>query len=449
MSPHRRQAPARSRGWRHLLGGVAVAALVGTSGLLAAAPAAALAPMSAAEQCTASTRIDQPVPALSFMQSDLAWGITRGAGVTVAVVDSGVNAANPHLAGVVVGGIDLVGDGGAPDGTTDVYGHGTAIAGQIAAQKIDGSGVVGLAPEADILAVRVFGGVDQRQIEAGFGPSPSRLAAGIRWAADQGAQIINVSMSTTSNGPELADAVAYAAARGSLVVGSAGNRNNVLSIEQSEADVARYPAGSPGVLGVAAADLDGVVTDASIHGPHVSIAALGQGILTASAIGGDCTYAGEEPATSYAAGYVSAAAALVAAAHPDETPEQWAYRLTATAVRADPDRREDGAGWGMVQPYDAMVLIPGEGIRGPLSPFAAGAGAPPTDAAADPVRVVHRTPVDAEAVWLGATAGIGGLILLAGIGALGVFVSRRRAEAHATPQRTGRGLYGDRSADAS
>jgi membrane-anchored mycosin MYCP len=422
-----------------LAAGVALAAL-------SPSPARADTPVRTAadqEGCTASTRITERVPALDLMQSDLAWAVTRGAGVTVAVVDSGVDAANPHLRDAVAGGINLVGDGTDPSGLTDTHGHGTAIAGQIAARLIDGSSVEGLAPAARILSVRVFAGLDQQQIEAGFGPSSPRLADGIRWAADQGAQIINVSMSTTQDLPVLREAVAYASERGSLVVASSGNRDSSLAIEESEQDGERFPAGAPGALGVAAADLGGVVTDASIHGPHVAVSALGQSIPTTSYLGGDCTYAGDAPKTSFATAYVSAAAALVAAAHPDETPAQWAYRLEATAVRADPDARDDDAGWGVVQPYEAIALIPGQGVRGPVSPFGAagGAGAPP-DAPA-PVRVVDAPAPDAEATVLAVTVGVGALILLAAIGAVGVFLARRRSERSTTPQRAGRGLYGD------
>ena len=422
-----------------------LAAGVATSAFTSA-PAYAASPVrtaAAAETCTASTRITDPVPALDVMQSELAWGVTRGAGVTVAVVDSGVDAANPHLRDAVVGGVNLVGDGTDASGFTDTYGHGTAIAGQIAARLIDGSSVQGLAPEARILSVRVFAGTEQQQIDAGYGPSSPRLADGIRWAADQGAQIINVSMSTTQDLAVLREAVAYAAERGSLVVGSSGNRDSTLAVEESDVDGERFPAGVPGALGVAAADLGGVVTDASIHGAHVAVSALGQSIVTTSFVGGDCTYAGDVPATSFAAAYVSAAAALVAAAHPDETPAQWAYRLEATAVRADPDARDDAAGWGVVQPYEAIALIPGDGIRGPESPFVEGSSAGAKPIAAEPVRVVDEPAPDAEATVLAFTVGIGALILLAAAGAIGVFIARRRSERTASPQRTGRGLYKD------
>lgn len=440
MRPAERTAPHPIR---RIAAAVSAAALVGV--LWGAAPPTAPAASAASQNgCNAATRIAQAPPALSMLQSDLAWQITRGKGVTVAIVDSGVLAINPHLVDAFAGGINLVGDGEAADGSTDSFGHGTAIAGQIAARKLDASGVQGLAPDVKILSVRVFAGTDKQQVDAGFGPQIGKLAAGIRWAADAGAQIINVSMSTTDNVPAVADAVAYANSRGSLIISSAGNRNGALSLVESEADVPRYPAGNPGVLGTAATDLSGVVTDDSIHGSHVSVSALGQEIITTSALGGDCMYAQDAPATSYSAGYVSAAAALVAAAHPNETPAQWAYRLMATAVRADPDARDDRAGWGAIQPYDAIVMQPGPGLRGPESPFVDGEGTAPVQPAADPVTVVHKPAPDEEAILFGTTAAVGALIAIGGAGVLGVFVARRRQAAAAPqPARRGGGLYRD------
>ncbi|MBA8815037.1 type VII secretion-associated serine protease mycosin [Microbacterium halimionae] len=410
-----------------------------------AATAAQAVPLAAVaqDQCTASTRIDQPVAALDLMQSGLAWGITRGEGVTVAVVDSGVNVKNPHLARAVSGGINLVGDGTDASGFTDSYGHGTAIAGQIAARETDGSGVVGLAPETRILSVRVFAGTGSNQVDAGYGPSAERLAEGIRWAADHGAQIINVSMSTTVDEPSLHAAVTYAQGVGSLVVASSGNRDSTLAVEEDDADGSRYPAADPAVLGVAATDEDGIVTEESIHGSHVAVSALGQNVLTTSAAGGDCVYASDAPATSFATGYVSAAAALVAAAHPDETPQQWAYRLKATAVRPIADQRNDSSGWGVVQPYEAIALIPGAGIEGPSSPFGDAVTDEDLGASVEPVRIVNEEQPDAEALRIGGVISVGALVLLAIAGALGVFLVRYRARVNPATRREGRGLYND------
>ncbi|MFG6492944.1 S8 family serine peptidase [Microbacterium sp. P03] len=395
-------------------------------------------------ECTASTRITDPPPALDSLQSRLAWGVTRGAGVAVAIVDSGVMADGPHFSGAIAGGTDLVGDGGGA--FTDTFGHGTAIAGQIAAREIDGSGIIGLAPEARILSVRVYAGIDDSQIDAGSGPTVARLAAGIRYAADERAQVITVSMSTAAPSPELADAVAYARDRGSLVIASGGNRDSTLSFEEAADDGIRYPAGDDGALGVAATDATGVVTEASIHGPHIALSAPGAQILTTSATGGDCALAGDVPATSYAAAYVAAAAALVAAAHPDETPAQWAYRLEATAVRADPDARDDVSGWGIVQPYDAIVMVPGPGIRGPVSPFPGAGATPAPDASESAVTITSQPPPNGRALQLGVLGAVVAAMLLGVIGALVVMRSRRRALAAAVdapPQRRGAGLYRD------
>ncbi|QAY59142.1 peptidase S8 [Microbacterium protaetiae] len=412
--------------------------------LLAASPAAAdAATPSVAQatsgQCTAATRIADAPPAFQILQAERAWALTRGDGVVVAVVDSGVNAANPHLTGAVLKGVNLVDDDADSTGRSDDYGHGTAIAGQIAARGISDSGVIGLAPQVKILPVRVYADVDDQAVKAGTGPDISRLARGIRYAADHGAQIINVSLSTAASDARLVDAVAYAADHGSLVVASAGNRDQTESVASNDRDGARYPAAAAGALGVAAVGVDGVVTSDSIHGPHVSLSAPGQNILSVSPAGGDCIFAADAPATSYATGYVSAAAALVAAQFPDETPAQWAYRLEVTARRANPDARDDVSGWGIVQPYSALTLVPGAGLRGPDSPFVDAQPAAP-EASATPVAVHDHPPANAQA-W--AIASIVAVLALAALGTIGTLaVLRRRKDGTEEPLQ-GRGLYGD------
>jgi membrane-anchored mycosin MYCP len=315
---------------------ITAALAAGAFSLLPAAVSPAFAADQACEPGNPQYTTDVP-SALALLQAQQSWTRGTGAGVLVAVVDSGIDAANVHLAGAVVGGIDLVLDGEDAQGQTDVDGHGTAIAGQIAARQYTGSGVIGLAPAADLLSVRVYRGTDQQSVDAGFGPTTARLAAGIRYAAEARAQIVNVSMSDVAPSPELEAAVQYAESLGSLVVASAGNR------APETTDGPRYPAAYPG----------GVVTDDSIHGEHVEVTAPGSDILTTANHGGDCVFSQEEPKTSFATAYVSAAAALVAAAHPAESPAEWKYRLMATGVRADPDSRDDRAGWGIVQPFAA------------------------------------------------------------------------------------------------
>ncbi len=359
----------------------------------------------------------------------------------MAVVDSGI-AANPHLDAVVLPGVNLVPDGTDGSGRTDQYGHGTVIAGQIAAQTITGSGVQGLAPAAKILPIRVYAGVSDQVREAGSDRTPRGWPRASAPPPDRGAQIINVSMSTTEKNGALADAVAYAAERGSLVVASAGNRDSDAAVEIDENDGPRYPAGFSGAIGVAATGAEGTVTKASIHGTHVRLSAPGQQIASTWPLGGDCVVAADEPATSYAAAYVSAAAALVASAHPDETPAQWAYRLEATAVRAQPDTRSNTSGWGVVQPYDAIVLVPGSGLRGPQSPFVSPTPSASPTGTPGAVAVIVGPGPDAAAILTATGSASRGWWRWAG-SAPSPSTSAAREET--TPRRqppTGRGLYG-------
>lgn len=291
-------------------------------------------------------------------------GVSQGEGVTVAVVDSGVSTNNPHLKDAVDHGVDLTeggkgGKSGSGDGTTDHYGHGTAVAGIIAARRIDGSSLQGVAPKARILPVRVFDALDSAN--GSGGPSLDTLAAGIRYAADHHAQIINVSMSNLSSSNALVSAVDYATDHGSLVVASAGNR----STSSSTQDGLRYPAAFDNVLGVAASDDSGHASADSIRGAQVDVLAPGMSVLTTVPDGVDCVFATDAASSSFATAYASGVAALVASAHPDETPAQWKLRIEQTGNRANPDERDDARGWGMIAPYDAVTTALGDGMRGP------------------------------------------------------------------------------------
>jgi membrane-anchored mycosin MYCP len=396
-----------------------VLTLAPSSAPVAVATSFEVAPGGSCEAGNPQYTTDVP-SALALLQAQKAWTRGTGAGVLVAVVDSGIDATNVHLRDAVVGGIDLVRDGADAQGLSDVEGHGTAIAGQIAAREYAGSGVIGLAPAAQLLSVRVFRGTDDQSIEAGFGPTSARMAEGIRYAADAQAQIINVSMSDFASTPELEQAVAYAQSRGSLVVASAGNR--VTAADKT--DSPRYPAAYPGALAVSATDTRGLVTDDSIHGPHVEVVAPGAEVLTTATGAGDCLYAAEVPTTSFATGYASAAAALVAAAHPDETPAEWKYRLMATGVRNNPDARDDSAGWGIVQPFDAINLVSGATTRGPANPDVdnAGSGIERTTTVVQPDHSESPFTVTAEATMV---VIIASLTLLGTIAVIIVFRRRR------------------------
>lgn len=413
---------------------------------LASCVAGAVSPASAAldAECAPGTVTLTPtVPqALLSLQAARAWERSTGDGVLVAVVDSGIDIGNPHLSGAVVGGIDLVGDGTDANGYTDYDGHGTAIAGEIAARLVDGSGVMGLAPDADLLSVRVFRGTDDEAVRNGWGPTTERLAAGIRYAVDAGAQVINASISNYEPSDVLRDAVAYASAHGSLVVASAGNAATTDNLEATP----RYPAAYPGALAVTAVNELGLGTDDSIHGPHVEVAAPGSAILTSATGAGDCLY-GEVPSTSFATGYASAAAALVVQAHPTETPAQWEYRLTATATRADPDRRDDILGWGIIQPFEAITLLPDASTRGPESPFA-----DTSQSAVRPVQVVVEPDFAPSAFTLTTDAlilvVIGALTVLGTVAVVVVMRARRREAPAAAPTGEARPGLLDRPKDS-
>jgi membrane-anchored mycosin MYCP len=416
----------------------AVCALL-AAGVLSVLPLGASPSIAAGEGCEpGNPQYTAEVPsALGILQAERAWSRGTGAGVLVAVVDSGIDASNLHLADAVIGGRDFVLDGEDPTGLTDVEGHGTAIAGQIAAREIAQSGVVGLAPGVDLLSVRVFRGTDDQSVDAGFGPSTARMAEGIRYAADAQAAVINVSMSDFAASPDLEAAVEYAESQGSLVVASAGNRGTTDDVSDSP----RYPSAYEGALAVSATDGRGLVTEDSIHGPHVEVAAPGGQILSTATGAGDCLYAQEAPSSSFATGYVSAAAALVAAAHPEETPAQWRYRLMATGIRSNPDARDDRAGWGVVQPFDAINLVPGADTRGPTSPWGSaddGTLVPDTasvkpDHSESPFLVTQST---ALVVIVGAFTLVGTISILI------VFRRRRASAAQASAEPARPGLLG-------
>lgn len=362
----------RTRTVRGAAAVVGILAVLGTACTVSSAPSAAVvssAPrIDAGQQCKPGERV--LVSGASYLVERLgleeAWTLSRGQGVTVAVVDSGVEAGNVHLAGALVPGVSTFGAAAADD---DLFGHGTAVAGLIAARKVEGSGVVGIAPDAMIMPVRAFESApeDGQSSRDLVGPSAASVSSGIRWAADHGAQIINVSLSDDQSAELYADAVAYAHARGSLVIASAGNRNTANADSPDPAHF--YPGELDGALAVSAVLQDGTWSaESSYAGEHVDIAAPGQSMPSSYISGGDCVFNGDSASSSYATAVVSGAAALVAARYPDETPDEWAFRLTQSAMRVSPSERTDTLGWGEVRPVEALSLVDDGTLPGPPSP---------------------------------------------------------------------------------
>ncbi|MEV6636909.1 type VII secretion-associated serine protease mycosin [Actinoplanes sp. NPDC051470] len=315
-----------------------------------------------------------------------AWPLTRGAGVTVAVVDTGIAANSPQLSGRVRHGFDLTADGGTR-GDRDCFGHGTFIAGIIAAAPAAGTGFSGVAPEATLLPVRVANALDDGT--AGL------LARGIRTAVDAGASVINVSASTAAPEASLVAAVEYAEDHDVVVVAAAANG------AKEQAAVA-YPAALPTVLAVGAINSTGALADFSQQGKHLRLTAPGVDVVSIGP-GGPGHWIGS--GTSYAVPFVAGVAALVRAYRPELTAAEVRHRLEVTADHPAASMPDRGFGFGVVNPAGAVSsVLPEEG---------AGGGIPVQDSARRPA----LPPPDPIGPYL-AALGAGLAVVLVGVVAL-------------------------------
>ncbi|WP_338675544.1 type VII secretion-associated serine protease mycosin [Streptomyces sp. SCSIO 30461] len=297
--------------------------------------------------------------AIDTLHLDQAWGTTKGDGVTVAVLDTGVDDSHPDLTGQVLPTKDLVGFG-AGRGDRAWARHGTAMAGIIAGRGHGPGredGVLGVAPQAKIQPVRVIlEGTDPSRAQARK-TRTSALADGIRWAADNGADVINLSLGDDSESahPEQGEdaAVQYALAKGAVVVASAGNSGE-------KGDHISYPAAYPGVIAVTAVDRFGTHASFSTSRWYATVSAPGVDVVIADP---DRKYY-EGWGTSAAAAFVSGVVALVRSAHPDLTPAQIKQLLADTARDAPEGGRDDARGYGTVDPVAALKaarkVTPGE-----------------------------------------------------------------------------------------
>jgi len=274
-----------------------------------------------------------------------AWNVTRGAGVTIAIIDTGVSGSHPDLAGAVIGGADFTGQG-SPDGQKPTGAHGSAHGTMVAALAAgrghgSGDGIIGAAPEASILSLSV-----------GFGEnvdSDSQVADAITWAVDHGADVINMSFTReTLDWPESWDtAFLYAEKEGVVMVAAAGNRG-------SGTAVVGAPATIPGVLTVAGLDRNGKASfDASAQGITIGVSAPSEQLVGATPGGGYVLWSG----TSGASPIVAGIAALVKAAHPDLDAAGVIQRIIATARPAGADGVDPLYGYGLV---DAAAAVSSE-----------------------------------------------------------------------------------------
>ncbi|MFF0219177.1 type VII secretion-associated serine protease mycosin [Streptomyces vinaceus] len=331
-----------------LSGPTAAAASTASAAPASSPPAPAPAPLhlAGAGECTFPMKkqiADRPW-ALQRLLLDALWARTKGKDkngkpVRVAVIDTGVDRANPQLSGAIdVGaGKDFIDPKG--DGTTDTVGHGTKVAGLIAARPQEGTGFVGLAPDAVIIPVRQNDG-------QGKGNALS-LGQAIDHAVSKGAQVINISQDTDvplTADSDLAKAVQRAVDAKVVVVASAGNDG--MTGEKRKT----YPAAFPGVLAVASSDRNNERAAFSQPGDFIGVAAPGVDMVSTVPGFGQCIDNG----TSFSAPYVAGVAALLRAAHEDWTPQQIIWQIQGTAERSV-NGRDDYVGWGVVDPVRAVT----------------------------------------------------------------------------------------------
>lgn len=279
-----------------------------------------------------------------WLDPESIWPFTTGAGVRVAVIDSGVDSTHPQLDGQVLAGWDAVTN--ADGGTLDCVSHGTAVASIIAATAEDGVGFKGLAPGVKIIPIRIAED-DITQDPENATTELARLTTAIRKAVDKGADVIDVSVVTYAPDAELESAIQYAISKDVVIVAAVGDQHRT----DGQADLIPYPAAYDGVIGVGAIDATGLRETDSQVGSYVDLVAPGDTVIAATRAFGHTTWTG----TSFAVPVVAAAAALVRSAEPDLTSTQIEQRLLATA---DPSRGGIGSqeyGIGVVNLYRAVT----------------------------------------------------------------------------------------------
>ncbi|MGW5495893.1 type VII secretion-associated serine protease mycosin [Streptomyces olivaceoviridis] len=354
---------------------------------------------------------------LQRVNLDELWSQSKGKDVKVAVIDTGVDTANPQLTRAVAASLghnflpskDSKGepiDRGNSQGTTDTVGHGTRVAGIIAARPMKGTGFVGLAPEATIVPIK------QNDAE-GHGTARTLVQA-IRHAIKVKAGVINISQDTANAiapDEDLHRAVDEALAAGIVVVASAGNDG--LGGNQKKT----YPASYDGVLAVAASDRNNERAAFSQSGDFVGVAAPGVDMISTVPKGGHCPDNG----TSFSAPFVAGVAALIKAKHNDWTPREIVAQIEQTAERsiAGHDIR---VGWGVVDPVRALTED-----DHPIESPRPDAGLTHAEAPAPATLTLGETPQERTA-RIATYVAIGVAVLVAGLGggAVALRDARRR-----------------------
>jgi hypothetical protein len=269
--------------------------------------------------------------ALGKLRLPEAHAVTRGDRILVAVIDSGIDASHPELAGVIADTFDPIGGSGEP------HTHGTGIAGTIAAH----SRLMGVAPGAKILAVRAFDSSG-----SGAQGTTFSILRGLEWAVSKGARVINMSFAGPQD-PALSRALAGAHKKGVALIAAAGNGG--------PKSPPLYPAADPNVIAVTATDAEDKLFHAANRGNHVAVSAPGVDILVPAPGAGYQVTSG----TSFAAAHVSGIAALVLERDPELSPDGLRRVLLSSARDLGPKGRDKDFGMGLADAYRAVVTADG------------------------------------------------------------------------------------------
>jgi type VII secretion-associated serine protease mycosin len=310
--------------------------------------------------------------------------VTKGEGIKVAVIDTGVNSSLPSLKGQILKGYDATEVAG--DESDDYTGHGTTMAELIAGTGASG-GLQGLAPGSKIIPFRI---ADPEFRNGQRGVNASDIPDAIRAAADSDAQIISMSYGTPYFSAEAKAATEYAHSKGKLFFAATGN-------SAKDGNKPEYPAGYPDVVGVASADQDGKVSEYSQHGDNVDLAAPGDDIP------GWCDetftkYCGGDGGTSSATAIASASAALIWSQHPDWTANQVLRAMFDTAGRDwAKGTRSVYLGHGLIRPRKILIEKKGDPGAPDISPLTnekTGGNVPANGAPAPSAPASSQAPAD-------------------------------------------------------
>lgn len=284
---------------------------------------------------------------LNKIEGPKAWGITTGSSqVIIAVIDSGVDLDHPDLQNKVVAGWDFVNNDAYPD---DDHSHGTHVAGIAAAATNNALGVAGVSWDARIMPVKV--------LDSGGSGYMDDVIAGMEYAADHGAQVLNLSLGSVTSSSALQDAVNYARNRGAVVIAAAGNCGSGCIIGgQYYYNPLMYPASCQNVVGVAATTSTDGWASFSEHNTYVDLSAPGVGIYSTIPNG-----YGYKDGTSMATPFVSGLAALVLSRWPDYTPSQVETALFNNADDLGSSGRDDYFGYGRVNAFSTLLYGAGTG----------------------------------------------------------------------------------------